>query len=170
MTTLLVDHQVPLYSLGPQDVPGSHLFRLTRTEGAPGYPSDMLLPHRKDYYILVFLRRGGGRHWVDMTPYDAKDDTFYILRPGQLQIKEKVGPMWCTSLSFTKEFLALQHAAWATLPLLQNAQQGHELRLTTTDVAVVEDLLAKLAAEYHGPRASGGNGCSPPTSKYCLFT
>jgi AraC family transcriptional activator of pobA len=112
----------------------------------------MLLPHRKDYYLLFFLQRGGGRHWVDMTPYDAQDDTLYFLAPGQLQVKEEAQPMWGTSLAFTNEFLAMQpHAAWAQLPLLQNQQQRHELRLMAADRTFLEDILAKLAAEYHGP-------------------
>lgn len=152
MALLLVDQQVPVYLLAPQAVPGSQLFQLTRTAGVPAYHAEMLLPHRKDYYLLLFPKRGGGRHWVDMPPYDAQDAMFYFLAPGQLQVKEEAQPMWSTSLAFTPEFLALQpHAAWSQLPLLQNPQQGHELQLTVADIAFLEDVLGKLETEYHGP-------------------
>lgn len=112
----------------------------------------MLLPHRKDYYLLVFVQRGGSRHWVDMMPYVAKDNTLYFSIPGPLQVKEQGGPMWGVSLAFTREFLTLhQHTSLAQLPLLQNLQHSHELLLTPADVAFVGDLLAKLEAEYHRP-------------------
>ena len=153
MTTLQLDQQIPVYSLAPpESAAGSRLLWLARAEGAPAYQSDVLLPHRKDYYLLVFVRRGGGRHWVDMTPYVARENTLYFTVPGQLQVKEEPRPMWGTNLAFTPEFLALQHnPSLARLPLLQNPQNGHELRLAEADVAFVEDLLARLEAEYRRP-------------------
>lgn len=152
VTLLLEQQQVPVFTLTQHEPTGSRWFQLVRTEGALAYRSDVLIPHRKDYYLLVFVRRGGARHWVDMTPYVLKDNTFYFSLPGQLQVKEAPQPAWNTSLAFTAEFLALQqNAALAKLPLLHNPQHGHELQLSEADVAFVEDLLAKLEAEYRGP-------------------
>ncbi|MEJ7661372.1 MAG: hypothetical protein WKG07_18120 [Hymenobacter sp.] len=129
------------------------MFQLARVEGTLAYAADVLLPHRKDYYQLVFVRRGGSRHWVDMRPYVLQDNTFYSTVPGQLMVKEEPQPLWGTTLAFGREFLALQqHTALAKLPLLQNLHNAHELRLTAADAAFVEDLLDKLAAEYDRPR------------------
>ncbi|MBF9219641.1 helix-turn-helix domain-containing protein [Hymenobacter ruricola] len=153
MATLLLDQQIPVYSLTSPQTPGSGMFQLNRAEGQPpAFRQNMLLPHRKDYYHLVYVQRGGSRHWVDMTPYELKENALYFSAPGQLQLKEKLLPMWGVSLAFTREFLARQpNAALAQLPLLQNPQNGHELLLAAADVAFVEDLLAKLEAEYHRP-------------------
>lgn len=152
MTTLHLEQQVPVYSLAPPEATGSRSFQLVRTEGTLAYQSDMLLPHRKEYYVLVFVRRGGCRHWVDMTPYVLKDNTFHFTVPGQVMVKEEPQPMWGTSLAFTREFLALrQQASLAKLPLLRNPQNGHELLLADADVAFVEDTLGKLQAEYTSP-------------------
>ncbi|UOQ52917.1 AraC family transcriptional regulator [Hymenobacter cellulosivorans] len=152
MTTLPLEQPVPVYSFAPQPVAsGSQSFQLIRSAGALAYRSDMLRPHRKDYYVLVFVQRGGCRHWVDMTPYLLKNNAFYFTVPGQVMVKEEPRPMWGTSLVFTREFLALQPASLAQLPLLLNPQQGHELLLTAADVAFVEDTLAKLEAEYNTP-------------------
>ncbi len=154
MTITQSAQQIPLYSLIPQAAGGSRLFQMLRTEGVPPSCSDMLLPHRKDYFMLVFVQRGGSRHWVDMTPYLVQDNTLYFTTPGQLQVKEKMLPMWAISMAFTREFLTLhQHPSLAQLPLLQNLQRGHELRLTPADAALVEDLLTKLEAEYQRPGA-----------------
>jgi AraC family transcriptional activator of pobA len=153
MPTLLLDQQIPVYPLVPQALPGSGLFQLMRAAGQqPAFRSNMLLPHRKDYYHLVFVQRGGSRHWVDMTPYVLKENALYFSSPGQLQVKEKLLPMWGVSVAFTREFLALQpNEVLAQLPLLRNPQNGHELLLTPADVAFVEDLLAKLETECHRP-------------------
>lgn len=152
MVILPAEQQVPVHSLKPQAAPGSNLFQLTRSEGTPAYKADVLLPHRKDYYLLVFVRRGGGRNWVDTTPYTVKDNTFYFTVPGQVMVKEEAQPLWGTSLAFTQEFVALQqNAAWAKLPLLQFPQHGHELALGAVDMVFVEDILTKLEGEYFGP-------------------
>lgn len=153
MPTLLLDQPIPVYPLAPPDAPGNRQFQLARAEGGqPAFRQNMLRPHRKDYYHLVFVQRGGSRHWVDMTPYVLKENALYFSAPGQLQLKEKLAPLWGVSVAFTREFLARQpNTALAQLPLLLNPQNGHELLLTPADVAFVEDTLARLEAEYHRP-------------------
>lgn len=143
---------VPIYPFEPDKVTGSNSFTLVRSEGALVYEEDLLMPHRKAYYLLVFVKHNRGRHWVDMTPYDRKDNTLYFSDLNQVLVKEEPTPFWGTYLRFTTEFLALQqHAAIRELPLIQNPYSGHELRLTTADGAFVEEMLAKLEAEYHRP-------------------
>ena len=152
MHTLDTEQHIPVYTLDREGLPGNKTFRMLRPEGAMNFRPDSLFPHRKDYYHLVFVRHGSSRHWVDMTPYVLKDNTFYFTTPSQIQIKEDPKPLWATAISFTNEFLALQENAVLTkLPIIRNPQNGHELPLSDADVAVVEDLLAKMMNEYHRP-------------------
>ncbi|MDJ0366552.1 helix-turn-helix domain-containing protein [Hymenobacter sp. H14-R3] len=153
MPTLLPEQHAPVYPLKPPaGTTGSNLFQLVRGEGGLAHQADLLVPHRKEYYVLAFVWRGGCRHWVDMVPYVMKDNTLYFTVPGQLMVKEEARPMWGTSLAFTPEFLALnQHTSLAELPLLQNRHNHHELLLAVADVAFVQELLGKLEAEYHRP-------------------
>ncbi|WP_229755360.1 AraC family transcriptional regulator [Hymenobacter cavernae] len=112
----------------------------------------MLLPHRKDYYLLFFVKHTSGRHWVDMTPYAHQDNTLYFTNPTQILVNEELAPAWGTYLGFTREFLALQPtAALQDLPLIQNPHHGHQLRLNTTEAAFVEQVLAHLETEYYRP-------------------
>jgi AraC-like DNA-binding protein len=114
----------------------------------------MLLPHRKDYYLLFFVKHTSGRHWVDMTPYEHQDNTLYFTNPTQVLVNEELAPAWGTYLGFTREFLALQpNAALRELPLIQNPHRGHQLRLSATEAAFVEQVLTNLEAEYHRPGA-----------------
>lgn len=152
MQTLTSRPPVPTYPFEPDEATGSRSFSLMRSEGTTPYEADVLLPHRKAYYMLVFTKHTRGRHWVDAVPYVRQDHALYFSSPSQLLVKEEPTPFWGTRLEFTEEFLALQqNAALRQLPLIQNPQNGHELLLPPADEAVVDDLLAKLEAEYHRP-------------------
>ena len=152
MNTLTTDQPIPVYPFERDETTGSNLFTIARSEGGLIYESNVLIPHRKAYYLLVFVKRNcGGRHWVDMKPYVHKNNTFYFTVPGQILVKEEATPSWSTHLTFTGEFLALQQNSLRTLPLILNPQNGHELVLAAADVAFVEETLDKLYAEYNRP-------------------
>jgi AraC family transcriptional activator of pobA len=150
---LLNDNQhVPVYTLEPDEATGNAFFRVYTYEGSLPNQSELLIPHRKDHYLLVFIRRAGSRQWIDMMPYRLKDNTVYFTGPDQIIVKEEFKQLWSTGIAFTKEFLSLQeNASISRLPLIQNPGNGHELQLTEADVAFVEDTLAKIKAEYERP-------------------
>ena len=87
-----------------------------------------------------------------MAPYTIRDNSVYFTGPNQIIVKEGFNQLWSTGIAFTKEFLSFQeNASLSKLPLLQNPQNGHELRLTEADMNVVEDMLAKINGEYRHP-------------------
>ena len=156
MHLLNYSQQVPVYPLEPDEVTGNKYFRVYNYEG--NYDgsllnqSDLLVPHRKDHYLLVFIRRAGSRQWIDMTPYILKDNTIYFTGPNQIIVKEEFRQLWSTGIAFTGEFLSFQeNASLSKLPLIQNPQSGHELLLTEADINFVEDMLAKINVEYQSP-------------------
>jgi hypothetical protein len=101
--------------------------------------SDLLIPHRKDHYLLVFIRRAGRRQWIDMTPYMLKENTIYFTGPNQIIVKEEFNQLWSTGIAFTKEFLSFQeNVSISTLPLIQDPQDGYELLLTEADIDFVD--------------------------------
>jgi len=152
MPTLTSSRPVPTYPFEPDEATGSPLFSLVRSEGELPYEEDLLLPHRKAYYMLVFTKHTRGRHWVDAVPYVRQDHALYFSSPRQVLVKEEPTPFWGTRLTFTEEFLALQqNAALRHLPIIENPQSGHELLLSTADEAVVDDLLTQLEAEHRRP-------------------
>ena len=152
MYTLDYLQPVPVYSLEPDQSTGNTYFRVYNFEGALPNQSDLLVPHRKDHYLLVFIRRAGSRQWIDTTPYLLKDNTVYFTGPNQIIVKEELNQLWSTGIAFTNEFLSFQeNASLSKLPLIQNPRNGHELLLTEADVLIVEDMLAKITAEYQRP-------------------
>lgn len=124
-------------------------------EAAAGSPTlvepGFLLPHRKDYYLFVLVRKGSSRHWVDSIPYTLKPDTFYFTIPQQVHVKEEMLPMEGLALRFTEEFLQLEeNRGLREMPLLQNPAGGHELHLSAADLDFVQDLLCKMLTEARG--------------------
>jgi AraC family transcriptional activator of pobA len=143
---------VPTYPFEPDETTGSKSFSFVRSAGELPYEPDLLLPHRKAYYMLVFTKHTQGRHWVDAVPYVRKNHALYFSSPSQMLVKEEATPFWGSRLEFTNEFLALQqHAVLRNLPLIQNPHNAHELVLPPADEAIVDDLLTKLEAEYQRP-------------------
>ena len=143
---------VPVHRFQPDEATGSPSFTIVRLQGETVPVPYMLLPHRKDYYLLFFVQHTSGRHWVDLTPYPHQDNTVYFTNPTQILVNEALAPTWGTYLGFTREFLALQpSAALRELPLIQNPHQGHQLRLSAVEAAFVAQVLANLEAEHYRP-------------------
>lgn len=146
---LSYNQQLPVYSLKPDGVGNNRHFRMYNFNGTLPDHEDFLIPHRKDHYLLVFMRRGGSSLWVDMVPYALRDNTIYFTGPNQIIVKDGFQQLWSTGIAFTAEFLSLQgNIALSLLPLIQNPQNGHELLLTEADIVFVEDMLGKINGEY----------------------
>jgi AraC family transcriptional regulator, transcriptional activator of pobA len=140
---------IPKFQLEP-DTTGNRMLRMHKSDCSMSMMrSDFLQPHRKDYYFFVWVRQGSSRHWIDMMPYTLKPDTFYFTVPNQVQLKEEAEPFTGILLAFTEEFLALEgNSALKQLPIIQNPHNGHELRLSTSDVVFIDDILEKMFTEY----------------------
>jgi AraC family transcriptional activator of pobA len=144
--------QIPVYSLVPDELTGNKNFRVYNFEGHFPNEEDLLLPHRKDHYLLVLMRKGGTRQWLDMTPFTHKSNTMYFYVPNRIIVKEGIEELWATGIAFTKEFLSLHgNGSVNELPIVECPQGGHELLLTESDLVFVEDLLAKINLEYTTP-------------------
>ncbi|MDR3681239.1 MAG: helix-turn-helix domain-containing protein [Flavipsychrobacter sp.] len=149
------NQQIPVYRLEPDETGNKH-FRVYNFggnyDGNLPNQSDLLVSHRKDHYLLVFIRRAGRRQWIDMTPYILKENTIYFTGPNQIIIKEEFKQLWSTGIAFTKEFLSFQeNDSLNKLPLIQNPHSGYELLLTDADIDLVEDMLTKINVEYQNP-------------------
>lgn len=152
MHILSENQQVPVYHLEPDEATGNPFFRVYNYEGTLPNQSELLIPHRKDHYLLVFIRRAEGQQWIDTTAYRLKNNTVYFSGPEHIIVKEDFSELWSTGIAFTKEFLSFQESASLIhLPLIQNPHNAHELLLSKADIDFVEDMLAKINTEYRQP-------------------
>lgn len=143
---------LPVHRIEP-DATGNRQFRMYQYECMSVNRGELLVPHRKDHYLLVFNRRDGGKQWIDTVPYALKAGAFYFLGPEHVVVKEELRAIWSTGIAFTTEFLAATgNEALARLPLLRKPA-GHELLLSEAEVTFTEELLARIEAEYRRPGA-----------------
>ena len=48
--------------------------------------------HRHDYFLIFAFKKGSGSHEIDFTSYEISDNSFFLMRPGQVhQITLKAG-------------------------------------------------------------------------------
>jgi AraC family transcriptional activator of pobA len=148
------NQQLPVYSIVPDPLVGDKNFRVYNFNGNLPDEADLLLPHRKNHFLIVLVRKGGARQWIDMTPFTLKDHTVYFYVPNRIIVKEGVDAVWATGIAFTKEFLSLhENTSLAELPILESPNGGHELSLNKEDLVYIEDLLTKINKEYESKNA-----------------
>jgi AraC-like DNA-binding protein len=41
-------------------------------------------PHKHDFYLILFVAKGGGTHTIDFTTYDVRDHSMFLMTPGQV--------------------------------------------------------------------------------------
>jgi AraC-like DNA-binding protein len=150
MVNTHTDTVIPIYPFEPDKASGNTYFRIQRNDRvAYNRYADFLIPHRKGYYFMAFVREGSSRHWIDTTPYILQPNSFYFTTPHQVHLKEEPRPMTGYALSFAEEFLALDDSGFLKgLPIIENPHNGHELRLSEADQVFIEDILDKLLLEY----------------------
>jgi len=152
MQLLNPNQQIPVYQLEPDEATGNPHFRVYNLEGSLPHQSDLLVPHRKDHYLLAFVRQGGSRLWIDTGSFVLKDNSIHLIGPNQIIVKESVDKQWATGIAFTKEFLLLhENDSLSRLPLIQHFQNGNDLLLTEADISFVEGMLAQINKEYLKP-------------------
>lgn len=145
-------HKIPVYRIEPNEPGGSRHFKMYNFKGDLPKLSDLLIPHRKDHYLIVFTRRSGSRQWIDMVPYTLQKNRLYFSGPENVVVKEELQELWSTGIAFTSEFLSLHDGAeLIKLPVIRNPHNAHELLLTEADVTFIEDILTRLNAEHQNP-------------------
>lgn len=138
--------QFPVYDLVP-DATGNKDFRYYHFEGSVPDQSELLIPHRKSYYLFVFVRQAAMRQWIDMVPYKLQNNRFYFSAPGEVIVKEEFAKIWSTGISFTNKYLQ-ESESLHKLPIVKNSQNIHELELSGEDVNFIEETLARIRIEY----------------------
>ncbi|HEY9048609.1 MAG TPA: AraC family transcriptional regulator [Ohtaekwangia sp.] len=41
-------------------------------------------PHRHDFYLVLYITKGGGEHTIDFVTYPVKPGSFFVMTPGQV--------------------------------------------------------------------------------------
>lgn len=152
MQVLKTKTQVPVHTLEQDGSTANKHFKVYHFEGDLPHRDDLLIPHRKNHYLLVFIREANTSHWIDMVPYTVKNNHVYFSGPDNVIVKDGYNPLWSTGIAFTSEFLSLQgNGFMEKLPIIQNIYNAHELTLNKSDVQFVSDMFEKIRLEWEKP-------------------
>ena len=112
------------------------------TDGAPD------VPHRHEYYTIIFIEKGEGTHFVDFTEYKIEDRTIYFIQPGQMHqiifTSEPVG--WV--ITFTEQFLianSISEKMINDIYLFNDYGQSPPLAINERDVPIYKSLTEQMA-------------------------
>ena len=62
-------------------------------------------PHRHDYYVLLFIEKGKGVHYIDFNEYAVTDRSLFFLMPGQMHQLLFFSEPQGHAILFTEDFL-----------------------------------------------------------------
>jgi AraC family transcriptional regulator, transcriptional activator of pobA len=121
-------------------------FRIRTVEALLG-GSDMVQElHRHNFYFLLALKKGKGTHEIDFAPYKVEDNSFFIMRPGQVhQLTLKAGSTGFL-LEFNSEFYQLNERG--TSQVLRQATHTNLCRMDTRAFTKLHAVLSYIAEEY----------------------
>jgi len=113
-----------------------------KTNGAPD------IPHRHDYYTIIFIERGEGTHFIDFTEYAIADRSIFFIMPGQMHqvilTSEPIG--WI--ITFTEEFLianSIPDKMINDIYLFNDYGQSPPLPINENDMPVYKNLILQMA-------------------------
>lgn len=108
-------------------------------------------PHRHNYFVIIWLKKGNGTHLIDLDALPLHDQTVYCITPGQVHLLTQEGSADGYVISFTADFLGSAQGdfdllfntglfyAFAQKPYLQ---VGPELQ------EELEEMAQKMMKEY----------------------
>ena len=111
------------------------------TNGAPD------VPHRHDYYTILFIEKGEGVHFVDFTEYKIENQTIYFIQPGQMhQVILSAEPVgWV--ITFTEQFLianSISEKMINDIYLFNDYGQSPPLSINDRDLPIYKSLIEQM--------------------------
>jgi AraC family transcriptional regulator, transcriptional activator of pobA len=102
--------------------------------------------HRHDFYYILFLKQGKGKHIIDFEEFPIIENSLYIVKPGQSHAltldNESVGYV----LMFQRNFYLSENPDSNRLLFLKNTMPTF-LCLETKNALLIENLFEELIAE-----------------------
>ncbi|MFL5748255.1 MAG: AraC family transcriptional regulator [Niastella sp.] len=62
-------------------------------------------PHRHNYFVIIWVKKGTGTHLIDLESYKLEDNSVYCITPGQVHQLNATDPVDGYVISFMAEFL-----------------------------------------------------------------
>jgi AraC family transcriptional activator of pobA len=109
------------------------------------------VPHRHNYFVIVWVKKGNGIHLIDLDKFELQDNTVYCITPGQVHLLNTSGPVDGYVISFTSEFMGLAEENFDLLfntGLFNTFSRSPVISISDDRRDEMEDMAAKMMKEY----------------------
>ena len=114
-------------------------------------PYDATLPHRHNYYEILYFNGNGGEHEIDFTSHPILANSLHFISPEQVHLLRRNKKVTGYVLSFSKDFCYEETAGIEfidSFPFFNNPYSVCIVRLDGESKKTVADLIAKMQKEY----------------------
>ena len=108
-------------------------------------------PHRHDYYEILFIEDGEGKHIIDYECYELQTPAFYFLTRGQIHFWRLKRKLRGKVLLFPREFLippAVSFNLEDDLMILTGLSKAPAVPISPEDAPKIHELLYNINEEY----------------------
>jgi AraC family transcriptional activator of pobA len=109
------------------------------------------VPHRHNYFVIVWVKRGRGIHLIDLDKFELQDGTVYCITPGQVHLLNNNGPADGYVISFTAEFMGLAEENFDLLfntGLFNTFSHSPVIKVSGEIQEEMEDMSGKMMKEF----------------------
>lgn len=108
------------------------------------------LPHKHDFYLLILVTKGSGRHEIDFVEYPVEPGSVFLMQPGQMHSwqlsKDIEGFVFFHSKEFYEE--AFTHAAIHRFNFFSSVQSVPYVKIGRKEVIALTPLFTDMLEEY----------------------
>ncbi len=109
------------------------------------------IPHRHNYFVIIWVKKGGGEHLIDLEKFQLKDNTIYCVTPGQVHLMNILGPVSGYVISFTAEFMGLDEENFSLLfktGLFHTFTHSPVLQVNEQLAEEMDDMAGRMMKEF----------------------
>lgn len=106
--------------------------------------------HRHDFFFVLALKKGGGKHVIDFVPYKVGNNSIFIMRPGQVHELSLKAHSTGYLIEFSKEFYHLNDRG--TNQTLRRAAKGNLCEVGKVAFERLNQILDYIFREYKEQR------------------
>jgi len=109
------------------------------------------VPHRHNYFVIVWVKKGTGIHLIDLDKFELQNNTVYCITPGQVHLMNINGPADGYVISFTSEFMGMAEENYDLLfntGLFNTFSHSPLINVSEDMKQEMEEMAGKMMKEY----------------------
>lgn len=130
---------------------------IARLEMFDSKAAQTIIPHRHDYYEILFIEDGEGEHIIDFDSYTIKPPVVYCLTKGQIHFWKLKRQLKGVAILFPREFLLTpetQPTDDNDLSILNTLSEASFLPIDKEDISIIQETLNNIAVEFQREEGS----------------